>query len=409
MKILHIIPTLRKGGAERLVLDIVKQLTTLNGVDVRLVIFRNEIKFNTIQINSLISIIPSKVELSVKRKWEINVKELQLFIDSYKPDVIHTHLFEAELVSRFCIYPEARWFSHLHDNMIQLNNFGIKSLLNKSAITNYYEKKVLFNQYKKNGGTHFIAISKHTEKYAKSIQSSYPITLLPNAIDIKRFQKQADFQERFSDSGSSPVEKQPSIPTAIGTILNLNSQPQTSNLKPQPSASTSTLNLINIGSFTENKNQQFLIDVLLKLNDLRINVKFYFLGEGELLEKVEKKAIQSGVQDQCHFLGNVENVEEYLWKSDVYVHAAKSEALGLTLIEAMASGLPVVTLDGGGNRDLMINGKNGFLIEKQNSELFADRILEVYQNKEMSDFNAEFAKQFDIESYCEKLVAIYQS
>jgi len=388
LKILHIIPTLRKGGAERLVLDIVKQLTTLNGVDVRLVIFRNEIKFNTIQINSLISIIPSKVELSVKRKWEINVKELQLFIDSYKPDVIHTHLFEAELVSRFCIYPEARWFSHLHDNMIQLNNFGIKSLLNKSAITNYYEKKVLFNQYKKNGGTHFMAISKHTEKYTKSIQSNYAVTLLPNAIDVKRFQKPTDFQKRTSHM--SPKH-----------------QISTSSLKPQASDSVTTLNLINIGSFTENKNQQFLIDVLLKLNDLRINVKFYFLGEGELLEKVEKKAIQSGVQDQCHFLGNVENVEEYLWKSDVYVHAAKSEALGLTLIEAMASGLPVVTLDGGGNRDLMINGKTGYLIERQDPELFANRILEVYKNKEMGDFNAEYAKKFDIESYCDKLLTFY--
>ena len=389
MKILHIIPTLRKGGAERLVLDIVKQLTTLNGVDVRLVIFRNKIKFNTIQINSLVSIIPSKVELSVKRKWEINIKELQQFIDSFKPDIIHTHLFEAELVSRFCIYPEARWFSHLHDNLIQLNNFGIKSLLNKSAITNYYEKKVLFNQYKKNGGTHFIAISKHTEKYAKSIQSSHPVTLLPNAIDVQRFQNPTDFQKRIENGGLSIIEG--------------NHSPLTTHYSPL------NINIINIGSFTDNKNQQFLIDVLLKLNDFVIKLKFYFLGEGELLEKFEKKAIKLGVQDQCHFLGNIENVEEYLWKSDVYVHAAKSEALGLTLLEAMASGLPVITLDGGGNRDLMINGKNGFLIEKQDPKEFSDRILQVYQNKEISDFNRQFANQFDIESYCDKLLEIYQS
>jgi glycosyltransferase EpsD len=233
-----------------------------------------------------------------------------------------------------------------------------------------------------------MAISKHTEKYTKSIQSNYAVTLLPNAIDVKRFQKPTDFQKRTSHM--SPKH-----------------QISTSSLKPQASDSVTTLNLINIGSFTENKNQQFLIDVLLKLNDLRINVKFYFLGEGELLEKVEKKAIQSGVQDQCHFLGNVENVEEYLWKSDVYVHAAKSEALGLTLIEAMASGLPVVTLDGGGNRDLMINGKTGYLIERQDPELFANRILEVYKNKEMGDFNAEYAKKFDIESYCDKLLTFY--
>ena len=83
--------------------------------------------------------------------------------------------------------------------------------------------------------------------------------------------------------------------------------------------------------------------------------------------------------------------------------------MGLVLLEAMAAGLPVVTLDGGGNRDLVIDGKNGYLIEKQDPKEFADRILEIYQNKEMSHFNAEYAKQFDIVAYCEKLVEIYQS
>jgi glycosyltransferase involved in cell wall biosynthesis len=105
----------------------------------------------------------------------------------------------------------------------------------------------------------------------------------------------------------------------------------------------------------------------------------------------------------------VENVEQYLWQSDVYVHTATYEPLGLVLLEAMAAGFPVISLDGGGNRDLMINGKNGFLIEKQDPKEFADRILEVYQNNEISNFNAEFAKQFDIKTYCDKLLEIYQS
>ena len=102
-------------------------------------------------------------------------------------------------------------------------------------------------------------------------------------------------------------------------------------------------------------------------------------------------------------------MEEYLWQSDVYVHTATYEPLGLVLLEAMASGIPVISLDGGGNRDLIINGKNGFLIENQNPKEFANRILEVYQNKEISDFNVELAKQFDIKTYCDELLEIYQS
>ncbi len=390
MRILHIIPTLSKGGAERLVLDIINQLNKNYTNQVRLVIFRNEIKYNISEIKEFILIIPSSVKLSLIKKWKVNVSELQYYIENFKPDIIHSHLFEAELVSRFCNYPKARWFSHVHDNMLQLNNWTWSSIT-KTSITNWYEKQILFKQYKKNGGTHFIAISKHTESYIKSVQSKYPVTLLHNAIDVKRFQKPADFQKRIDNSGLSSVEGNHPV------------------CRRNEGRSPLTINLINIGSFVSKKNQTFLLDILPELRERGVHVNCLFLGDGPLKLEVENKAKELGISNQCQFLGNVENVEEYLWQSDVYVHTATYEPLGLVLLEAMAAGLPVVTIDGGGNRDLMINGKNGFLIENQDSIEFANRILEVSQNKEISNFNTDYAKQFDIESYCDKLLEIYQS
>jgi glycosyltransferase involved in cell wall biosynthesis len=381
MKILHIIPTLSKGGAERLVLDIVKKLNSQNNIDARLVIFRDDIKYDVSEIKELITIVPSSVQLSFIKKWKINVSNLQECIDNFKPDIIHTHLFEAELVSRFCKYPKALWFSHVHDNLVQFKNWSYSSI-SKTSITNWYEKQILFKQYKKNSGTYFIAISKHTESYIKSIQSKYSVNLLHNAIDVKRFQKPTDHIKSIQNGGLSSVE--------------VNHSPL-------------TINLINIGSFVPKKNQTFLLDIILELNKKSIQTSCFFLGDGPHKMEVMNKAKELGILDQCNFLGNVENVEEYLWQSDVYIHTATYEPLGLVLLEAMAAGLPVVTLDGGGNRDIMINGKNGFLIEKKDPEEFANRILEIYQNKEMSHFNAEYAKQFDIETYCEKLVEIYQS
>ncbi len=369
-------------------LDILKNLNKKDNVEVRLVIFRNEIKYDISEIKELISIIPSSVKLSLIRKWQVNVKKLQTFIEEFKPDVIHSHLFEADLVSRFCYYPNASWFSHVHDNMIQLNNWSW-SLLSKKLITNWYEKHVLFKRYIKNGGNHFISISKHTESYVKSVQSKYPVYLLHNAIDVKRFQKPSDLKKRIEHGGLSSVEGDYSPPTTYRSPL--------------------AINLINIGSFAHKKNQTFLLDIILELNKKGVESTCFFLGEGILKSEVENRANDLRISNQCHFLGNVENVEEYLFRSDVYVHTATYEPLGLVLLEAMAAGLPVVTLDGGGNRDLMIQGRSGYLIEKQNSELFADRILEVYQNKEMSDFNEEYARKFDIDSYCEKLVEIYKS
>lgn len=387
MKILHIIPTLSKGGAERLVIDIINQSLKIENTKVRLVIFRDDIEYDISAIKDIISIIPASVQLSLIKKWKIHISDLQSYLNEFKPDIIHTHLFEAELVSRFCFYPNARWFSHVHDNMVQLNNWTWSSM-SKTNITNWYEKKVLFQLYKKNGGTHFIAISKHTESYIKSIQPKYPVTLLHNSIDVKLFQKPSDFQKRIDNGGLSSVEGSHSQLTTNHSSL--------------------TLTLINIGSFVSKKNQTFLLNILLELNKKGIYTSWFFLGDGPLKPEVERRAVELGVINQCQFLGNVNKVEEYLWQSDVYVHTANYEPLGLVLLEAMAAGLPVVTLDGGGNRDLVINGKNGFLIQNQNPEEFADRILEVYQNKEMSDFNSEFAKQFDIESYCEKLLNLYK-
>jgi glycosyltransferase involved in cell wall biosynthesis len=78
----------------------------------------------------------------------------------------------------------------------------------------------------------------------------------------------------------------------------------------------------------------------------------------------------------------------------------------------MASGLPVVTLDGGGNRMLIEQGKNGFLVEDNSIKTFSDSIIELVQNKALyhhiSNNATEFALQFDINHYIDKLIDIYQ-
>jgi glycosyltransferase involved in cell wall biosynthesis len=378
LKILLIIPSLLKGGAERLVLDILREFLFRKNIQIKLVVFRNEIDYAIDDIYEHIKIIPSSVSLSIKRKPILKINELQNFIEEFEPSIIHTNLFEAELVSSFCNYPKAKWCSHIHDNMVQLNNCSFKTLSNKQALTNYYEKRVLFKNYQKNGGTHFIAISKHTESYIESVQSKYPVTLFHNAINVKRFQK--------------PTHPSP---------LTLHS----STLTPH----SSTLNLINIGSFVPKKNQTFLLDIIVELNKLNQKVNCIFLGDGPLKCEVEQRAKALKIYDQCKFLGNVENVEEYLWNSDVYVHTATYEPLGLVLLEAMAAGLTVVTLDGGGNKDLIENGKNGFILNEQNPKHFSEKILEVKNNEEMKKYNIQFAQKFDIDNYTNKLLELYQS
>jgi glycosyltransferase involved in cell wall biosynthesis len=370
LKILQIIPNLRKGGAERLVTDIVRELDKQSGVEVKLVLLEEEIVYDVIDMQHLLSIIPAKVSLSFIKNNNLQINELQNLIEVFQPNIIHSHLFFSEIVSRSCIYPKAKWFSHCHDNMIQFKNFELATLTNKAKITNFYEKKYLFERYKINGGTHFIAISNDTKTYFENTAQAFPITLLHNAINFDKFYTEKQFDK---------VNK--------------------------------TLRLINVGSLVEKKNQKLLIEVVEKLVNKGHNVSLQLLGDGKNKNLLEGIIKDKKLSEHVFLRGNVDDVEKHLWNSDIYVHSAIYEPLGLVLLEAMAAGLPVITTDGKGNRDLIEQGENGYMLDNFDAETFANKIIEVWNDKNkyqnMSASAQEFAKKFDIKNYVDKLLKIY--
>ncbi len=99
--------------------------------------------------------------------------------------------------------------------------------------------------------------------------------------------------------------------------------------------------------------------------------------------------------------------------SHIYLHTAWYEPFGLVLLEAMAAGLPCVTLDGKGNRDLIEDGRNGFLLEREDASAFADRIVELATDREryreISAYAQEFAKTYDIDAATDRLVDFYRA
>ena len=371
IRILHIIPGLRKGGAERLALDICAELSKRTDVEVRMVCLSELNEYPEYSDKVRPVVIKSATKLSIFRKNKLLVGELQEFVNDFKPDIIHSHLFEAEIVSRSIYYPNAKWYSHCHDNMVQFRNLGVKTLLSKQALTNFYEKRFLFQRYATNGGNHFIAISRDTQAYFSKTAKPYFVTLLHNAIDNKKF--------------SNP------------------------DLKQMPG---NVLRLINIGSFVEKKNQTFLLDVGLALKKQSIPFELHLVGDGDKRTVLESRAKTLRIEKDIIFHGSVDNVEKLLWQSDIYVHSATYEPLGLVLLEAMAAGLPVITIDGKGNRDLIAQGKNGIMLMERDAEKFAGKILEVWENKnlysEMAAFAQKFAKGYDIKEYVDRLLVIYK-
>ena len=371
MNILHIIPNLKKGGAERLVTDIVRELKTRPEIEVRLVIFRDEIEYDVEDLRDVLHIIPSSVQLSLWKKNKLNIYQLQAFIDVFQPDIIHSHLFEAEIVSRSCLYPKAKWFSHGHGFFREFQEISFFNIKNKSGLYRKVEQLYILSRYKRNNGSTFIAVSNSIKQFLNKVFRGKCVVLF-NAIQYNKF-------------ASVEVEK-----------LN-----------------NGKLNLLSVSRMDMNKNHQLQIEILAELKKRSVDAHLHIIGSGSLKERVFKKVQGLGLENNVTFLGWIKETEQHYPKYDIFIHTAKKEALGLTLLEAMSAGLPVVTLDGKGNRDLIHEGKNGFMIYENNAGYFAEVITKLWKNKQLyqetSNYARKFAKEFDIANYCTKLIELYKT
>ena len=374
MKILQVVQSLGKGGAERLVLEISQALRKYHPeVRNRIVALERKNEYEELSKDLDIVYCASNVNLSIFGHSNIDVAEFDNIVKEYCPDVIHSHTYKSELVSREHLFPNVRYFTHAHNNMPEFRNFTVGTIFNKGKLTKFWEKCRIVAKYKRCNNK-FIAISGDTERFYKR---ALPKTLvkniytLPNAIDYHKF-----YCERNLDCSGS-------------------------------------LNLIMVAHMSDYKNQTFLIDVLKNLISRGVDAVLTLIGDwrnnGEL---IKLKAERLGVLSHLRMPGLVEDVERMYSINHIYVHSAYYEPFGLVLIEAMASGLPVVTLDGRGNRDLIVQGKNGYMVYEQDAELFADRILEIWNDKQkynqMSAFAQEFAKKYDIKEYVDQLLELYK-
>jgi glycosyltransferase involved in cell wall biosynthesis len=380
LKVLYVIRTLTHGGgAERLMFDIYQELKKRKNITCKIIVLQKSSFFKDFNIansdfyeNQIDDALYINYEfkLSIFKKNIINIEEYKNIVLEFKPDIIHSNLYLAEVVSREFILKKTIYITHVHDNIIQLKKLGFNTFLTKSKFTNYYERLRILKRYKKSN-TYFISISNETNDYiSKNLPKLFKkkIIKLPNAVNLSRFSL---------------------IPKAL---------------------ENRRFNLISIGSLAKRKNQTFLIDVLYYLNK-KIEVNLTILGEGPERKEIENKIRDLGLEKQITLKGNLSDIEPFLNNSDLYIHAATSEPFGLVLIEAMASGLPVIALNGKGNKDIVINNYNGFLIEKPSIELMGDKIIEILENKkkfnELSKNAVEFAKKYSIEEYIDNLLNFY--
>lgn len=170
--------------------------------------------------------------------------------------------------------------------------------------------------------------------------------------------------------------------------------------------------IVTVAEFIKRKNYDTMLKTIKELKNRNVNVKFIICGRGQEEENIKSQIQELGIEENVLLLGFRKDINRILTASDMFMLASFQEGLTLSVIEAMSYGLPCVVSNVRGNRDLIADGKGGFVVETTNAAMFADKIEVIMKNEEMKhkfeEFNKLESKKYTIKSVIAELEEIYK-
>ena len=154
--------------------------------------------------------------------------------------------------------------------------------------------------------------------------------------------------------------------------------------------------VLSVGELNENKNHSAILKAISKSKYK--NIYYVICGEGVERENLYNLASKLNMTDRFLLVGQKQNVNEFYKMADVFTFPSKREGLGLAALEAMASGLPIITSDRNGIDDYAENNKTGLMCPPDDIDGFCKAIETIYEDKELRDrfslYNIEKSKDF---------------
>ena len=268
-------------------------------------------------------------------------KSLATICKEHSIDVVHTHFLRENYIS------------------ILSKIFGNKSLLiNTRHMLIENSKGIIFaNKFMTQFNHKIIAVSKAVESL-----------LLKEAIDPNKIQL---------------------IYTGIG--LNNWKDNKDNLFRKEFNIQDDTTLITSVARFSEEKGHFFLLksislfNQLLKTNNPE-NIKFVLVGDGVLFERSKDLAEKLGISQNIIFTGYRNDISNILNSSDIFVSHSKSEAFGISILEAMACRLPIITTDGGGTKEIIDSkGEYGILVDYDDENQLAEALLKLVDNKDLRE------------------------
>ncbi|MCU0468846.1 MAG: glycosyltransferase [Arcicella sp.] len=164
---------------------------------------------------------------------------------------------------------------------------------------------------------------------------------------------------------------------------------------------------VTVGRFTPKKSPQSTIKAFKKVTESISDVRMIMIGDGELLGESKQLAKDLGLLDSIDFQGakNPEDVQRILKIARVFVQHSMfapngdSEGTPVSILEASATGLPIVSTRHAGIKDAVVHGETGFLVEEGDWETMADYMLQLVQNPDLCKKMGQAARKHIEENY----------
>lgn len=159
------------------------------------------------------------------------------------------------------------------------------------------------------------------------------------------------------------------------------------------------LNCVTVSRLEWEKNISELIQIFECLIDFKI--KLFIIGDGSQYNILKKMVQDKNLSERIVFCGrkNENEIISYMLKCHIFVYVSVLDSLPNACIEALRCSLPIIAYNNTGMNEIVIDGYNGFLISNGDSNLFKQKIIEVYHNRHLLSIMRQNARKSYLENF----------
>lgn len=335
MRIIHFVNSLGCGGAENLVLDLSYQMQR-QGHQVLIISLSDKIEYQDKLQRYGLEVITCGFAGTIYH-WRALLNTqiiIRNTIKEFKPDILHSHIFLSDLFARINKPAYARLITTLHSNEPWWNGATLKHRL-KTKLEGLTARRFV---------DRFISVSERAKTEAINALGIAPesCVVVMNGVDIASF------------SQTPRRQKDKRI-------------------------------IIQVARFYPEKAHDLALLAFAEVTRVVPNTELWLVGDGPLKPQMEQLAVTLHLEQQIKFLGIRQDVADLLAQADIFLLSSNREGLPISVLEAMAAGLPIVTTKVGEIPKVITEAETGLLVEPGNQDDLVRQLLRLLQDATLAE------------------------